>query len=91
MSSRVVRRHGVLLTRSGDQALLVNEEGGHVHVVNATAARVWELCDGSPTVDTLVADFAAAYGKEGGEVRGDIDGILGTFRDLGLIEPAQEA
>ncbi len=83
---RVVRKPGVVFTRTGDQALLVDDEGGNVHVVNESAARVWELCESSPTVEEIVSRFADAYGKDADTVGADVDGILKTFRDLDLVE-----
>jgi PqqD family protein of HPr-rel-A system len=83
---RVARKQGVVLTRTGDQALLVDDEGGHVHVVNESAARVWELCDGSPSAEALVESFARAYGKEPATVQADVGRILETYSSLGVVE-----
>ena len=74
------------MTRTGEEALLVDEDGGNVHVVNHTAARLWELCDGNPTVGELVESVATAYGVPGEIVRPDVHGLVGTFRELGLLE-----
>ena len=83
---RVARKPGVALSRTGDQALLVDDEGGSVHVVNRTAARVWELCDGSPTVESVVESFARDYQLAPATARSDIAHILDSFRGLGLVE-----
>ncbi len=84
--ARITRRQDVILTRTGDEALLVDELNGSVHVVNRSAARLWELCDGDPTIDQLVASMAGAYRVDDGAIRGDVETMVGTFRDLGLLE-----
>lgn len=48
--TRVRRREGVLSTTSGGETLLVDQSSGSVHVINPTAAKIWELCNGEPTV-----------------------------------------
>jgi PqqD family protein of HPr-rel-A system len=86
--ARVTRREDVILTRTGDEALLVDEANGNVHVVNRSAARLWELCSGDPTVEELVEAMAGAYSVEAGSIRGDVEKMVGTLQDLGLLELA---
>jgi hypothetical protein len=85
-SVRVVRKDGVGLTRTGEEALLVDESGGSVHVVNRTAAQLWELCAGGPSVEGLVGSFAGSVELAPETVRDDVAGMLRTFEQLGLVE-----
>lgn len=85
-SRRITRRSDVLLTRTGGEALLIDERGGNVHVVNHTAARVWELCEGEPTLEQLSDSLAREYDVAGDVVRGDVETMIGTFSELGLLE-----
>jgi pyrroloquinoline quinone biosynthesis protein D len=86
---RVKRRQDVVLTRSGDEALLVDEQGGNVHVLNASAARLWELCDGAPTVGELSDSFAAGYEVDPAAARADVERMLSTLGELGLLDVAR--
>ena len=74
-----------MLTRTGAEGLLVDEQNGKVHVVNHTAAQLWDLCDGAPTIDQLVVALAAAYDVSDETVRTDVEEIVGVFGDLGLL------
>jgi Coenzyme PQQ synthesis protein D (PqqD) len=85
MDSRVVRADDVLLTRAGDQGVLVDETSGNVHVVNDTAARIWELCEGSPTVEDLLEAMTGEYAVSDEELRADLEVVLRTFSDLELV------
>jgi hypothetical protein len=89
--ARIARRQDVLLTRTGDEALLVDERDGSVHVINHTAARVWELSEPGPTMEQLVESMASAYEVTGAAVRDDVESMVATFGDLGLlqIDPAR--
>ncbi|HUK43982.1 MAG TPA: HPr-rel-A system PqqD family peptide chaperone [Gaiellaceae bacterium] len=83
--SRVVRADDVLLTRAGDQGVLVDEASGNVHVVNDTAARIWELCEHGPTVEELLTAMTGEYEVDAAELRPDLEGVLRTFSDLELV------
>lgn len=74
------------MTVSGEEALLVDERTGSVHVVNQTAGRLWELCEGDPTLDQLVTGLAESYGVATSVVHDDVQAMVGTFRDLGIVE-----
>ena len=83
--SRITRSSHVLLTRAGDEGVLVNETGGSVHVVNATAARVWELCGDGATFNSVLHAMSAEYDIDEAELRGDLEAVLSEFRELSLV------
>jgi PqqD family protein of HPr-rel-A system len=74
----------VTLERLGEEAILHDRGGGRVHVVNGSAARLWELCDGR-TVDEIVAAFAASYGAPPDAVRADVETAVASLRSLGVL------
>ncbi len=80
-----VRSSAVTLEPVGQEAILHDRERGRVHVVNASAARLWELCDGRATLDEIVAAFAAFYGARPDAVRADVEEALAGFRELGVV------
>jgi PqqD family protein of HPr-rel-A system len=81
-------RPEVTLQRVGKEAILHDAASGRAHVINGSAARVWELIDGR-SMDDLVRDFAEPYGRPPDEVRGDVERVIDGFRRLGLLaEPA---
>jgi PqqD family protein of HPr-rel-A system len=85
---RIIPGQHVSLTWTGDEAVLVDASTGQVHVVNATAARAWELCRSgqATTVGSLRTAIAAEYEVPESEVEADLLSLLETFRTLDLIE-----
>ena len=43
----------VSLQRVGDEAILHDRRNGRAHVINESAARIWDLCDGQHTLDQI--------------------------------------
>lgn len=75
----------VTLQRIGDEAILHDRRNGKAHVINDSAARLWELCDGRTPLDQIVSAFAAAYGMQSADLHDDVLYILTKFRQLGVI------
>jgi hypothetical protein len=76
----------VSLQRVGDEAILHDRRNGRAHVINESAAQIWELCDGRTTFDQIVAAFAASYQLAAPDVSEDVQYILSRFRELRVIE-----
>ena len=80
------QKQGVLSRKVGDEWILYDSEKGSVHVINATAERVWRLLDGAHTPDDLERELRAAFAApDGAPVRRHVDAILKQFADLGVI------
>lgn len=80
-----VRRPDVTLQIVGRDAILHDPLARQAHVVNGSAARIWELCDGRP-FEAIVDAFAASYGITADRVRPDVERVLDSFREKGLLE-----
>ena len=76
----------VSLQRVGQEAILHDRRNGRAHVINESAAQIWELCDGQNTLDQIVIAFAAAYAQPAADVRADVQYILAKFYDLRVLE-----
>ena len=76
----------VSLQRVGQEAILHDRRNGRAHVINETAAQIWELCDGQNSLDQIVSAFATAYALPAAEVRPDVQYILAKFHELRVLE-----
>jgi PqqD family protein of HPr-rel-A system len=70
----------------GQEAILHDRRNGRAHVVNESAAQIWELCDGQNTVDQIASAFAASYDVSVAIVQEDVRSILAKFRELRILE-----
>jgi PqqD family protein of HPr-rel-A system len=76
----------VSLQRVGDEAILHDRRNGRAHVINESAARIWQLCDGRTTLDDIVSAFAASFAMPPADVRDDVIYILSKFRELRVLD-----
>ena len=52
-TAKPVRKQGLIVQDMGRESLLYSAEGKVIHVLNLTAKLIWELCDGTHTVNDM--------------------------------------
>jgi PqqD family protein of HPr-rel-A system len=91
-NSSLPSRRDLTARRVGDEVLLRDPTTGQIHFLNATAAVVWECCDGTSTLSDCEGVVRERFDIHGDtDVAGDIRSTLADFRQRGLIDAAQPA
>jgi len=72
--------------RESKHVLLSPERG---LVLNASAARVVELCDGTSTREEIVDALAAAHAGDRATIARDVDDLLAMLRARALLDDAE--
>ncbi len=85
MSDRPHRVSGITEYEVEDELVLYDPRNDHAHVLNATAAVVWWMCDGEHSVDQIVAELADLYDTESSRIAGDVSTVLKDLASSGLI------
>ena len=81
-----VRRSDVSMAEREGEMVLVDRLTGAVHVLNPTAAIVWQCLDGSGSVDEIGIDIADVFEQEQGEVREAVLEVVRRFGRQGLLQ-----
>jgi len=80
-----VARDDVTVQVMGDEVMLYDNAGEKIHVLNHSAYAIWELCDGSHTVEDIGAELRDQYHDAGKDVVDDIRLIIDDFIKKGLV------
>ena len=80
-----LRRYDVRLHDRETRSYLVVPDGGVAHELNPTARAVWELCDGTTTVDELVDAITQLFSVDRDVAVADVLGIVGQLEAAGLV------
>jgi hypothetical protein len=83
--SRPLRKEGVHVHRSGAEISLYEAGDERVHLVNASAAAIWELCDGQTEGSEMVAAICQLTGMPAEIVEEDVAHLLEGFAEANLI------
>ena len=86
-TTQPVRTPGIIVQDIGDETLLYSAEGKAIHVLNPSARRIWELCDGEHSTVDLVQALRARFsiGAEH-DVTADIRRTLEDLAARGLLQ-----
>lgn len=70
-----------------DQSLLLYEKRGGIALpVNESGAEIWELCDGTHSVEEIVEDLALRYDAPRSQIDGDAREFLAVLLRHGLLD-----
>jgi hypothetical protein len=84
-ASLPLRRDDASAVQLDDNVALYDEVGQLLILLNVSAALVWELCDGSTTVDEMVRQLAAAHPDDARVIGEDVRQTVRKLGDLGLV------
>ena len=80
-----VRHTDVLLMDEDIRSTLIDPDAGTTHVLNPTARAIWELCDGTTTLDELVNASCEVFSVPHGQALRDVAAVLGQLEQAGLV------
>jgi hypothetical protein len=80
------RAHDLELRAEADSNVLVYPDGRRLLALNDTASALWELCDGSHTVDEMVAAIVELFHADADGVRHDVDRTIGRLHEAGAVD-----
>ncbi len=79
-------REDVVFRRLGDDFAVLDPSKRVVHILNATAAAVWVLCDGTRSLDTITREIAEVFEDgDGSDVASDVERTVSDFAERGLL------
>ena len=88
MESLVARNEDIVWRRIEDEIVAIGSDGFTVHVLNKTAAYIWDLCDGTKSLDEIAVCLCECYDVAPDEAIADVQDTIGKFEGLGLLGKA---
>lgn len=80
-------RRGEVFQDSGPAGTAVYEaDSDGLHVLNASAFAIWELCDGQTTLQEMAAAIAELTGLEYDVAATEVAATIEVLSQLGLVE-----
>ncbi len=86
--TRLARRGGLSAVELDDNVAVYDEVGQLLILLNASAATVWELCDGETTLDEMRHALTTAHLGPAAEIAEDVRQTVRKLAELGLVVEA---
>jgi hypothetical protein len=80
-----VRREGASGVELDDNIAVYDDVGQLMILLNSSAGAVWNLCDGSTTVDSIVRVLSETYPGEAAVIGDDVRQTLRKLAEIGLV------
>jgi hypothetical protein len=89
IDASAIRRIGSLpFQKMNEETLVVDPKTREVHLLNATASRVWELLATPQTISDLVGSLGREFDAAPDTLRADVTALLNELSGKGLIDPS---
>ncbi len=88
-SRRPVRSPATASRVFSGEAVVITPGENMLRMFNAAGSRIWELADGSHTVDEIVAALVDAYVVEPEVARADVESFIEDLAGKGLLVLAE--
>ena len=83
---RPARVADIEVQSAGNELVLYDVRAGKLHHLNTTASAVWRLCDGTVTLDDIVARIRLEFSlSEVDQPESDVKALLQEWMRAGLI------
>jgi PqqD family protein of HPr-rel-A system len=68
-----------------DDLVLYDARTTRAHVLNASAARIWQLCDGSRSLPALALELSTTFDLAHSRAQADVDELVASLPAAGLL------
>jgi len=87
---RLTQAEDIIWRRIEDETVVIKDDGLATHVMNKTAAFIWEMCDGKSGIDEITESLCERFDVSFQEARTDVREIIEKLTQLGLIDQVEE-
>jgi len=85
MESQVMISDDIVWRRIEDEIVVIANDGIAVHILNKTAAYIWEICDGTRNLDEIAACLCERFDVTFEDASVDIQNTIDKFQKLNLL------
>ncbi len=86
MISGAARVEDAIWHRIGDRVVVISNDGGATHVLNKTAALIWDICEDGCGIDEIAKQLCARFDVSFEEARADATEIIEKMVQAGIMK-----
>ncbi len=85
-----LKRADLIVADVHEQSIIYNSQKELIHVLNATAKVVWEMCDGQHTAEDMADRIRQSFAVPAErDILADVHGVLAVFVEKDLLAGLQ--
>lgn len=79
------RAEDCAFNRVADETVVVKATDGTVTVLNRLGGEIWDLCDGTASLDDIARGLARSYDQPAETIRKEVDRFMESMLEKGII------
>jgi hypothetical protein len=84
---RITQAEDIIWREIDDDIVIIKDDGLKVHVLNKTAARIWEMCgSGEIGPDEIAAKLCERYDVSLEQASTDVRNVMARMMEIGLLK-----
>ncbi len=85
---RMARAEDTIWREIEGEIVVIKDDSLSVHVLNKTAARIWEMCGGDIGPDEIAANLCERYDVSFKQASTDVRNVTAKMMEIGLLKRA---
>jgi hypothetical protein len=85
LSDKPVHHPGTASRVFGDEAVIISPNENMVRMLNPSASRIWELADGSRTLEQIAQELVVEFDIDPAQARQSVDQFVDELMSKGLL------
>ena len=75
MKKRITRVEDIIHRKIGEEiaVIIMNEDGNSLHILNKTAAHIWDMCDGNYDADEIANSICERFDVTLDKAKADVN------------------
>lgn len=90
MQNGIARTEDIIWRKIGDEIVVIKDDGLSVHVLNKTAAHIWEMCNGDCGPVEIAASLCEQFDVTSAEAKVDVSDIIEKLAQIGILKQPEE-
>jgi hypothetical protein len=86
MENRIAMAEDTIWRRIGEEIVVIKDDGLSTHVLNKTAAHIWEMCNGNCRSDEIADSLSKCFDVSLEEASVDVKDMIDKLEQLGLLK-----
>ena len=88
--NRFVQDKDTICRRIDDEVVVIQGDGHTMHVLNKTAALIWEMCDSKLEIDEIAMQLCERFDVSIEDANADVSEVIDKFIQAGIMNEIKE-
>jgi hypothetical protein len=89
MENRMVKAEDLVWRQIGDETVIIKDNGLSTHVLNKTAAYIWQLCDGTYGAEDITSRMCERFDVASELASVDVTATIDQLLEIGLLNQVE--